>query len=126
MCQYTTKSQLGIFIMPQVIAQGKTIECNSQTNLRKILLQNGVDLYNGGAKVINCRGIGSCGTCAVKVEGEVSAANWRDKTRRSLPPHSPTTDLRLACQTDVLGHVKLTKYDGFWGQGSEIVWTPEG
>ncbi|BAZ27775.1 putative hydrogenase component [Cylindrospermum sp. NIES-4074] len=69
--------------MPQVLAQGKTIECHRQANLRKILLQNGVDLYNGGAKVINCRGIGSCGTCAVKVEGEVSAVNWRDKTRRS-------------------------------------------
>lgn len=112
--------------MPQVLAQGKTIECDRQANLRKILLQNGVDLYNGGAKVINCRGIGSCGTCAVKVEGEVSAVNWRDKTRRSLPPHSPTTDLRLACQTKVLDHVKVTKFDGFWGQGSEIVWTPEG
>ncbi|MBW4613267.1 MAG: (2Fe-2S)-binding protein [Desmonostoc vinosum HA7617-LM4] len=112
--------------MPKVLAQGKTIECESKANLRKILLQNGIDLYNGGAKVINCRGIGSCGTCAVKVEGEVSAANWRDQARRSLPPHSPTTNLRLACQTQVLGNVKVTKFDGFWGQGSRIEWTPEG
>ncbi len=44
----------------------------------------------------------------------------------SLPPHSPTSDLRLACQTQVLGDVKVTKFDGFWGQGSQIVWTPEG
>jgi ferredoxin len=112
--------------MPKVQAQGKTIECDRKANLRTILLQNGIDLYNSGAKVINCRGIGSCGTCAVKVEGEVSAANWRDKVRRSLPPHSPTTDLRLACQTQVLGDVKLTKFDGFWGQGSQTVWTQEG
>lgn len=52
-------------------------------NLRKVLLHNGIDLYNGGASFINCRGIGTCGTCAVKVEGEVSAANWRDVARRS-------------------------------------------
>lgn len=127
MCQYTTKSQFGNLNMPKVLAQGKTIECQSHANLRKILLHNGIDLYNGGAKVINCRGIGSCGTCAVKVEGEVSAANWRDKTRRSLPPHSPTSDLRLACQTEVLDDdVKVTKFAGFWGQGSQIVWTPFG
>ena len=112
--------------MPKVLAQGKTIECKSHANLRQVLLENGIDLYNGNSQVINCRGIGSCGTCTVKVEGGVSAANWRDKTRRSLPPHSPTTDRRLACQTQVLGDVKVTKFAGFWGQGSEIVWTPEG
>ncbi|MBE9051570.1 (2Fe-2S)-binding protein [Nostocales cyanobacterium LEGE 11386] len=112
--------------MPKVLAQGKKIKCIRGAKLSLILQQNGIDLYNGSARVINCRGIGSCGTCAVKVEGEVSAANWRDKARRSLPPHSPTTDLRLACQTEVLGDVKVTKFDGFWGQGSQIVWTPEG
>ncbi|MEA5513154.1 2Fe-2S iron-sulfur cluster-binding protein [Nodularia sp. UHCC 0506] len=101
--------------MPKVLAQGKTIECYTGANLRRILRQNGVDLHNGGAELINCRGIGSCGTCAVKVEGAVSAANWRDKARRSLPPHSPTTELRLACQTHVLGDVKVTKFDSFWG-----------
>lgn len=67
--------------MPKVLAQGKTIECEKKANLRKVLLHNGIDLYNGGASFINCRGIGSCGTCAVKVEGEVSAANWRDNAK---------------------------------------------
>jgi ferredoxin len=112
--------------MPKVLAQGKTIQCKSQANLRKLLLQNDVNPHNGGSQIINCRGLGTCGTCAVKVEGEVSAANWRDQTRRSLPPHSPTADLRLACQTEVLGDVKVTKFDGFWGQGEQIVWTAEG
>jgi ferredoxin len=112
--------------MPKVLAQGKTIECDERANLRKVLLHNGIDLYNGSAFFINCRGIGSCGTCAVKVEGEVSAANWRDNARRSLPPHSPTSNLRKKSQTQVLGNVKVTKFDGFWGQGSQIVWTTEG
>lgn len=67
--------------MPKVLAQGKTIECDRCANLRKVLLHNGIDLYNGGALFINCRGIGSCGTCAVKVEGEVSPANWRDNAK---------------------------------------------
>lgn len=112
--------------MPKVTAHGKTFECNAGANLRQVLLENGISVYNGKAKVINCMGIGTCGTCAVQVEGEVTDPNWKDKARRSLPPHSPTRGLRLACQTQVLGDVKITKFDGFWGQGTQPVWTPEG
>lgn len=112
--------------MPKVTAQGKTFECDRGANLRQVLLQHGVALHNGNAALINCRGLGSCGTCAVEIEGEVSAPNWRDQTRRSLPPHSLTQNRRLACQTKVLGDVRVTKFAGFWGQTSQSVWTPEG
>ena len=108
--------------MPTVTAQGKTIQCETGANLRRVLLAYGVDLYNGQAKVINCRSLGTCGTCAVAVQGEVSPANWKDNARRSLPPHDPTRDLRLACQTEVLGDITVTKYDGFWGQGQTPIW----
>jgi ferredoxin len=112
--------------MPKVTAQGKTFECSSGANLREVLLKNGVDLYNGQAQLINCHGFGTCGTCAVRVVGEVSESSWKENTRRSLPPHKSTADLRLACQTQVLGDVSVTKFDGFWGQGSQVVWQPEG
>lgn len=108
--------------MPTVTAQGKTIPCETGANLRQVLLAHGVDLYNGQAKVINCRSLGTCGTCAVEIQGEVSATNWKDKTRRSLPPHEPARNLRLACQTQVLGDITVTKYDGFWGQGQTPIW----
>ena len=111
--------------MPTITVQGKKITCESGENLRQVLLKNGIDLYNGNAKIINCMGIGSCGTCAVAITGAVSEPNWKDKTRRSLPPHSPTKNRRLACQTQVLGDISLTKYNGFWGQGDQVVWTPE-
>lgn len=54
--------------MPRVLAQSKTSECMRGTNLRKILLQNGIDLYNSDAKVINCRLIDSC-SLQMQVEG---------------------------------------------------------
>ncbi len=60
--------------MVKVLAQGKTIGCIRGAKLRQTLLKFGVDLYNGGANVINCRGIGSCGicaVCAVLVEGKI-------------------------------------------------------
>ena len=110
--------------MVKVQAQGKTFECDRGANLRQVLLQHDIDLYNNGAKVINCHGIGTCGTCAVPVVG-VSPASRREQVRRSLLSHSPTRNLRLACQTQVLGDVKVTKFDGFWGEGTQIVWTPQ-
>ncbi|MEG3878880.1 2Fe-2S iron-sulfur cluster-binding protein [Microcoleus sp. herbarium7] len=110
--------------MVKVQAQGKTFECDRGANLREVLLKNGIELYNGSAKIINCHALGTCGTCAVSVEGEVSESQWREKARLSVPPHSLASNRRLSCQTKVLGDIKVTKYDGFWGQGSEIVWKP--
>ncbi|MBL1174046.1 2Fe-2S iron-sulfur cluster-binding protein [Pantanalinema sp. GBBB05] len=108
--------------MPTIRAQGKTFECDTGANLRQVLLQNGIDVYNGKAAVINCHGLGTCGTCAVQVEGNVSDPSWRETTRLSLPPHQTNKQRRLACQTQVLGDLTVTKYDGFWGQGDRPVW----
>jgi len=107
--------------MPTITIAGKQIDCAAGANLRQVLLKNGSILHNGAATVINCRGIGSCGTCAVEVVGDVSPLNWKEKARLSLPPHQLEKNRRLACQTKVLGDICVTKYDGFWGQGDRVV-----
>ncbi|NJM98701.1 MAG: (2Fe-2S)-binding protein [Phormidesmis sp. RL_2_1] len=112
--------------MPTITAQGKTFECQLGANLRQALLDYDVDLYSPRANYVNCMGIGTCGTCAVSIEGKVSEVNWRDRTRRSLPPHQPHAARRLACQTQVLGDIRVTKYTGFWGHEDRIAWKPEG
>ncbi|MEO1005230.1 MAG: 2Fe-2S iron-sulfur cluster-binding protein [Cyanobacteria bacterium J06638_38] len=106
--------------MPIVTVQGKTFTCEDGANLRKVLLKHDINLHNGQSKMINCRGLGSCGTCAVEIIGAVSPPNWRDRTRRSLPPHSLEQNRRLACQTRVLGNIEVIKYNGFWGQGDSV------
>lgn len=110
--------------MPTVTAQGKTFRCKSGANLRQVLMKHNIDLYSPKANYVNCMGIGTCGTCAVEIEGEASAANWRDTARRSLPPHNLDRPLRLACQTRVLGDIRVTKYEGFWGHQDAIAWSP--
>ncbi|WP_024545348.1 2Fe-2S iron-sulfur cluster-binding protein [Picosynechococcus sp. NKBG15041c] len=107
--------------MPTITYGNQTITCNQGDNLRKVLLANKVALYNGNAKTINCHGFGSCGTCAVEIDGSISSQSWKEKTRLSLPPHNPDKKRRLACQVSVEGDITVKKYDGFWGQGDTIV-----
>lgn len=107
--------------MPRIIFGDQEITCNEGDNLRQVLLENNLPLYNGNAKIINCHGIGSCGTCAVEIEGEVLGKNWKEKARLSLPPHSSDSPKRLACQVSVTGDMTIKKCSGFWGQGDRPV-----
>jgi ferredoxin len=111
--------------MPQITAEGKTFEVPVGTNLRQALLDQDIDLYNGSSKVLNCHGHSSCGACLVQVEGAVSEPGKFENLRMRVPPHSQHQDRRLACQTTVLGDVRVTKFDGHFGEGEHLLWTPE-
>ena len=106
--------------MPSINVQGKVVNCELGSNLRQVLLKHQIPVHNGHAKVINCRGIGTCGTCAVAIEGRVSEPGWKEQARLSLPPHHGGSTRRLACQVKVLGDLTVTKFDGFWGQGNQL------
>jgi len=101
--------------MPTVSYQGEEIECEEGAILRDVLKEAGLSVYNGRAEQFNCRGTGSCGTCAVQVDGAVSEEGKKEKARLWLPPHHPSHDVRLACQTRVEGDVEVRKGRGLWG-----------
>jgi len=105
--------------MPTVRFAGKSIECLEGANLRSVLLRARLPLYNGAAQAIHCRGLGTCGTCAVEIEGAVSEPTRAERVRMALPPHSGDERLRLACQVNVLGDIDVTKYSGLFGGGEE-------
>jgi ferredoxin len=85
-------------------------------NLRTVMLRHNLSLYNDKAEWLNCRGLGTCGTCAVVVEGKVSEPTKVEWCRLGVYPHRHQPNLRLACQTKIIGPVKLKKGRGFWGQ----------
>ena len=105
-----------------------------KTTLRTLLREACVPVYNSVAKVANCHGLGTCGTCAVSVSSSepspLTEASWREMARLSLPPHSAANttarQLRLACQcrfarnpSDSLStQLDLDKLDGIWGHRS--------
>lgn len=102
--------------MPKVLFSGQEIECPPNANLRSVLLAAQLPLYNGVARAIHCRGLGTCGTCAVKITGDVSGMTAVERWRLNFPPHKLFDGLRLACQCKILGDVSIEKFDGLWGQ----------
>ena len=105
--------------MPKIQFAGQTIECPQGANLRVVLLRARLPLYTFVARAIHCRGHGTCGTCAVRVDGPVSAPTPAEQRRMRFPPHQVDAGLRLACQCTVLGDLTVTKYDGLFGQHVE-------
>ncbi len=105
--------------MPTVRFRGREIECAEGRLLRDVLCEAGESPHNGRADLLNCRGHGTCGTCAVSLEGTVTEPTSIERRRLSIPPHDPDAGLRLSCQTRVLGDVTVRKGDGFWGQHLE-------
>ena len=101
--------------MPQINFNGQIIACESGENLRRTLMRAKVGLYNGAAKAIHCRGLGTCGTCAIRVAGELSPPTKIETWRLGFPPHNLSQNLRLACQCKVLGDLEVTKLGGLWG-----------
>ena len=101
--------------MPKISFSGQEIDCEAGANLRRVLLDANLPLYNGIANAIHCRGLGTCGTCAVELEGNVSEPTKVEKWRLGFPPHRSDTGLRLACQCQVLGDLKIEKHGGMWG-----------
>jgi ferredoxin len=102
--------------MPTIEFRGREIDCDEGAILRDALIEAGESPHNGRAQTLNCRGHGTCGTCAVEIEGDVSERTDQESRRLSFPPHDPDDGLRLACQTRVQGDVVVRKYPGFWGQ----------
>jgi len=123
-----------------VTYRGRPIDVSHGTRLRTALIHAGATPHNGGSKVICCRGLGTCGTCAVAVRsppvGSTDAVGGhpglspplpsaRERARLAFPPHtaeaSAARGLRLACQVRVVGDVTLAKGEGFWGHQSGML-----
>ena len=105
--------------MPTIRYGEHTLECPPGANLRVVLLRARLTVYNSAARALNCRGRGTCGTCAMRVEGAVSEPTAAERRRLALPPHDADSGLRLACQVSVQGDVEVTKLRGFFGHREE-------
>lgn len=100
-----TNSQVG----PEEV---KTVEVEAGTNLRKAAMQNGIPVYKGVDQLLNCRGMGLCGTCKVLVKQGADNVNPKtavEKFNFNFHPLSMLAsignedEMRLSCQVAVNG-----------------------
>jgi ferredoxin len=105
--------------MPTITFRGQSLTCEPGDNLRDCLRKNGLSPHNHITRVANCHGLGTCGTCAVEVHGEVFPPSLIERLRLLVPPLTGRAGLRLACKTKVLGDVEVIKHPGIWGQRTE-------
>ncbi len=95
--------------MPVVtlVNEGKTIETAEGSNLRKVLMKNGVSPYTGKDKLLNCHGFGLCGTCRVEVVDGKGAPPMTPLEESSLVGLAPfygrqvAKNVRLSCRITV-------------------------
>lgn len=110
--------------MPTIQFAGRSVECPHGANLRMVLLRARLPTYTRVARAIHCRGMGTCGTCAVRIEGPVSEPTKIERWRLDFPPQRAESGLRLACQCSVLGDLKVVKHAGLWGHKAEACRDP--
>ncbi|MEM7453169.1 MAG: 2Fe-2S iron-sulfur cluster-binding protein [Planctomycetota bacterium] len=102
--------------MPEVTFRGEKIRCESGETLRKVLKRAGHSPHNGQSVWFNCKGFGTCGTCAVMIEGDCGPLTFQERARLNFPPHKQSDGLRLSCQVKVENDLRVEKFGGFWGQ----------
>ena len=92
------------------------VELSAEESLRDALIKAGRSPHNA-SRFASCQGFGTCGTCAVQIEGEVEpkTPGVIEAWRLGFPPHTRQSGLRLACQVQPRGDLKVKKHKGFWG-----------
>jgi ferredoxin len=88
------------------VNEKKEVMATDGANLRFKALENGIDLYTFGGKMMNCGGYGQCGTCVVEiVEGMENLSPRTAVEDQKLRKRG--AECRLACQTLVHGAVSV-------------------
>jgi ferredoxin len=87
--------------MPRITFEKERVQVlvPMHANLREVALANDIPLYAGLAKFTNCHGNAQCGTCRVEVQG----SNLKPRNEVEEKKLKDAPNLRLACQTEVLG-----------------------
>lgn len=93
--------------MPKItlVREGREIEVPEGADLRKALLDAGVDVYRAADGVLNCRGNGLCGTCLVEVDPPTALSPVTFREKAKLWQYD--RPMRLSCQAKVAGDCRI-------------------
>lgn len=100
--------------MPKVTItnEKKEIEVPAGANLREALRREGVEVYRGMTRYVNCFGHGTCGECRVLVSKGMENLSGKSLFERMtlfrmLSTIGHENEMRLSCQCAVNGDVSV-------------------
>lgn len=88
------------------VREEKEVIAADGVNLRQKALENGIDIYKGMAKLMQCGGYGQCGTCIVEIVDGLDNLSPRTPAEGQKLKKKPE-NYRLACQTIVNGPISV-------------------
>ncbi|MDA1233058.1 MAG: 2Fe-2S iron-sulfur cluster-binding protein [Planctomycetota bacterium] len=118
--------------MPKVkfVNEKITVDAAEGEDIRTIARKNGVQVYWGPHKILNCWGMGSCCSCSVvlaKGKENVSKKGILEGIWRWVRPlfglkfqSNPEQEIRLACQTKVSGDVEVVTHPSINWHGEKF------
>lgn len=100
--------------MPKVkfVRENVEIEVEEGENLRKAAMREGIELYPGVHKYLNCHGMSQCGECRVHIKKGMENTNKPGlleygRCRFAFFRIGHEDEVRLACQTVVNGDIEV-------------------
>lgn len=93
----------------RVIQDGKPdvkLACPGGTNIRKLLVGNGINVYRSLTRWTNCNGRQLCGTCIVEVTDGGENCSRRAVNEEAVLRENPE-NYRLSCVTSVYGDITV-------------------
>jgi hypothetical protein len=92
-----------------VVQDGKpnlVLKCPGGTNLRQLLVGNGINVYRSLTRWTNCNGKQRCGTCIVDIQEGLGSCTRRSLDEEAVLRENPDS-YRLSCITTVYGDVTV-------------------
>ena len=86
-----------------------TLEAPTGTNIRQLLVDNGINVYQSVTRWTNCKGKQLCGTCIVNIVDGSPNTNWKSMDEASTLRANPDS-YRLSCVTFAHGDVLVETF----------------
>mmetsp|Transcript_11386 Transcript_11386/g.27455 ORF Transcript_11386/g.27455 Transcript_11386/m.27455 type:complete len:290 (-) Transcript_11386:4593-5462(-) len=82
------------------------LQAKAGVNIRELLIDNGINVYQSVTRYTNCKGKQLCGTCIVNVANGLENTNWKSMDEASTLRDNPDS-YRLSCISFAYGDVTV-------------------
>ena len=86
-----------------------TLQAEAGVNIRQLLVDNGINVYQSLTRFTNCKGKQLCGTCIVNITDGIGNTNWKSMDEASTLRENPES-YRLSCVSFAYGDITVETF----------------